>query len=617
MRKLAVLLLTLCLANVRTIAQSEDDNILITHKDVTYEYTTDKNGQVVIKEKYIAEYEASRMAGHIDVYEMYNNESSIDRVKVKGIRGVTPQYKLYSSNNIFYSDAKICYFRMNMNEKGKTAQVEFEKSYNNPRYFTIIPLAESQFVKRKTVRVVVPAWMKVELVDYNFKSNVTKEILTNQKDQSKTYVYTLNDQNAMVSEAFSQGPTFIYPHILVLNKQADIKGVKTTYFETLADQYAWYQHIISDMNNDKDIIANKAKEITKDCVHDLEKIKSIYAWVQSNIRYVAFEDGIAGFKPDDAQEVLRKKYGDCKGMANLTQALLEAEGFDARLTWIGTNHIAYDYSTPNLSVDNHMICTLFYEGKMYYLDPTYEYMPLGEYPQSIQGRQVMIQNKDQFILDRVPVASPQANTDSLHCKFTIKDNQLNGEVSRYFMGEAKERILSLIHATPKDKVSEALKNFAERGNVQDKAANLKLEGETPKTHATSLCYLLENKSGIQQLDKELYIGMDLTQDFSSQLIDLKKRKNDLLFPYRYRMVREIELIIPAEYSLTHTPENLLIDRENYLFISSYTRKDNILTYRSEVMIKDPLLKKSTFKQWNDDINLLKKSYAEQIVLLTN
>jgi hypothetical protein len=52
---------------------------------------------------------------------------------------------------------------------------------------------------------------------------------------------------------------------------------------------------------------------------DEEKVKSIYYWVQDNIRYIAFEEVIAGFKPEAAQTVFSNKYGDCKGMANLTK----------------------------------------------------------------------------------------------------------------------------------------------------------------------------------------------------------------------------------------------------------------------------------------------------------
>src|SRR6201999_2976434 len=110
-----------------------------------------------------------------------------------------------------------------------------------------------------------------------------------------------------------------------------------------------------------------------------------------------------------AQNVLNKKYGDCKGMANLTRSLLVALGFDARLCWIGTDHIAYDYSTPSLAVDNHMICALNYKGRFYFLDATESYIGFGQYAQRIQGRQVLIEDGDNFLLQRIPVVDGAQN----------------------------------------------------------------------------------------------------------------------------------------------------------------------------------------------------------------
>ena len=50
-------------------------------------------------------------------------------------------------------------------------------------------------------------------------------------------------------------------------------------------------------------------------------------------------------------------------MANLLTCMLRSIHLDARRCWIGTKHIAYDYSTPSLSVDNHMICAWMNKGK--------------------------------------------------------------------------------------------------------------------------------------------------------------------------------------------------------------------------------------------------------------
>src|SRR6185295_4790856 len=122
------------------------------------------------------------------------------------------------------------------------------------------------------------------------------------------------------------------------------------------------------------------------------KIKSIYYWVQDNIRYIAFESGIAGFQPANADQVYKNKYGDCKGMANLLAAMLKIGGYDSRLTWIGTKDIPYDYSIPSLCINNHMICSVMLKDSLYFLDGTETYISMGDYADRIQGRPAMIQN---------------------------------------------------------------------------------------------------------------------------------------------------------------------------------------------------------------------------------
>src|SRR5204863_1728200 len=220
-------------------------------------------------------------------------------------------------------------------------------------------------------------------------------------------MYNIKNLPALKDEPASPGGSFIYPHLLVMCKEADLNGSKFIFFNTLADQYKWYRQLVHDINDDKSTLEQKAKELTEGLSGDKEKIKVVFNWVQHNIRYIAFEDGIAGFRPAKASAVLTKEYGDCKGMANLTSGLLQSLGYDARLCWIGTNHIAYDYSTPSMAVDNHMICALFFQGKKYFLDATETNIGFDEYAERIQGRQVLIENGDSYILERVPFVTPE------------------------------------------------------------------------------------------------------------------------------------------------------------------------------------------------------------------
>ena len=122
-------------------------------------------------------------------------------------------------------------------------------------------------------------------------------------------------------------------------------------------------------------------------------MKNTYAWVQSNIRYVAFEAGIGKHQPDTPAEVIRKRYGDCKGLALLLKTLLVEQGIDARLVFLGTDKVSCHISEiPSLASMNHVICTAHLNGSTYYLDATCNYIPVGYIPGNIQGVEALIED---------------------------------------------------------------------------------------------------------------------------------------------------------------------------------------------------------------------------------
>jgi transglutaminase-like putative cysteine protease len=616
-KHIIITLLTICCI-FKIQAQTDEDNIIITNSIASYTFDKEKEG-IVVNEKNAIYYECTKWGTTYTMTESYDNKTKITDIDRKNKYSSKPEYKLYTSDNMFYTDLNVCYITLYFEWKGATNELKYKKKYLDPRYFTMIPLSEDLFIKEREVTVRVPQWMNVELLEYNMGKNISKNISVDPKTKDRIYTYKVIDQAAQKRESSMRGYTQIYPHIQVICKSAIIDGEKTTFFETLDDQYAWYHNIVEDVNNDMAIIRSKANEITKGCKTDLEKIKALFAWVQDNIRYIAFEDGLAGFKPDDAQEVLRKKYGDCKGMANLTKALLQSEGFDARLAWIGTNHIAYDYTTPSLSNDNHMICALFFDGATYYLDATVKYMPLGEYAHTIQGRQTLVEGKDdsKYLLNRIPVFPPEMNTDSLYNEVQIDGGTLRMKLKHYYMGESKQILLSLMDATPKDKLDNALKVFLENGNSQNKAAGIKMEGASPQSQQVEICYTLESKEGLQSIDNEYYIDLDLKKDFSDNAINIEKRVNDIDFRYHYHVVHQTAMTIPQGYKVTSIPETLRIEREGYTFYTEYKQQGNELIYRKVINVPSDYLKKEDFKQWNDDIAALRIAYMEQVTLTKN
>ncbi|AYL94641.1 transglutaminase-like domain-containing protein [Mucilaginibacter celer] len=612
---------TLCMffaGNVNAI--EADSAVTITSLKNEYRFNwNSKSNRVEIKQKLNSIYTSNAYQVNYTVTEFYNNNITIDDISCK-VDGHTPRnfkplYTYYGSDDIFYSDERICYFPLELAKKGSNGNVTFEETLTDPRYFTSIYFAEAEQIQQGEVSIEVPRWMKLDIKELNFNGfNIKKSTVYKSGDDADIITYTFSNIPAMKKEPNSPGPTYIYPHLLIMCKSAAAGGKQFTYFNTLADQYAWYRELVKDVAGDQAVISAKSRELTAGLTNDMDKIKAIFYYVQDNIRYIAFEDGMAGFKPEKADEVLRKKYGDCKGMANLTKALLTAAGYDARLCWLGTKHIAYDYQTPSMAVDNHMICGLNYKGKTYYLDATETYLGFNEYAERIQGRQVLMEDGDKYILAKIPYALPVQNLSSEISKLSIKGTTLTGKVSNLWKGEDKEGVLAGINSVKHEKVDEATKRYLAAGSADYTITNLVLSSTANPDKDLTAAYDVERKNGISAFGKEYYIDMDNRKELSDAAIAVDKRKNDFWFPGKQHIVTETELTLPPNYKASGIPPELNISKPGYEFHISYVSSPGKLTYKKTLLIKNTLLTKANFAQWNQDIEQLNKAYNENLVI---
>jgi hypothetical protein len=610
--------------NIFSQKNEKEKNIVIeSAKDEFVFVYNKKQNRIEVQEKQYIKYKTLNTSAKIPVGETYSDNITIDNVfiRVDGDKAkwITPKYEYMSQDDIFFSDQHICYFDVSLYKKGSNAEVTFEKTYTDPKYFCQIYFDESYDIETKEVKITVPRWMKVSFNEYNFKGhNISKNVDYDKREDADVYSFTATNIIATQKERNSPGPTYFLPHLLVLAKSATTPNGETfTFFNSTADQYAWYRQVVKGIENDKTILKDKATEITKGLSNDLDKIKAIFYWVQNNIRYLAFEDGIAGFKPDKAHEVLRKKYGDCKGMAHLTKELLVALSFDARLCWIGTNHIMHDYSTPSLSVDNHMICALVYQNKTYFLDATEKYIAFNEYAERIQGRQALYENGDKYVLENVPSTTYVQNKDYEKKILTIDGTDLKGTVVQEWYGEEKENLLSQLNNIKKENLKESFQKYLNNHNTDYVISDLVTSDLNDYDKAATAKYNVHHKNALSAFGKELYLDIDFNKSFGNFIIDTAERKLDYWHHYKYNVVEETEIIIPTGAKITSVPQNFLIKNDDYELNISYSQQANKLFYKKNIIIKNTKLPKSKFSQWNTDFKKLKDFYSEQVIIATS
>lgn len=594
----------------------KDDVVIVeSSENITFALNKD-NSKVIVNHKVKELLMNITHRATIKKYEFYDSESKIAvfNLNYKNDKKTNFNVKdqLYQDNDLFYNDAHVKHVDINFPVQGYTYKYELEKNYDDVKYFTSLYFNDEFPVLSKEITVTIPAWLTVELKEFNFQGNNITKKQTKDSKNNTVYTFTFTDVPALYKENNSPGRSYLYPHILVIAKSFKNKDKEVVLFNSTADLYKWYKSLVDSMKDDPTVLKEKVKELTANAKTDEEKIKNIYYWVQDNIRYIAFEDGIAGFKPDESNNVFQNRYGDCKGMANLIKQMLTLAGFDARLTWIGTKHIAYDYKTPSLAVDNHMICTLIHKGKKYYLDGTEKFIPFQENAERIQNKEVMIENGNDFIIEKVPVMTDLSNKEIFKTKLYIEDGELKGTCSKSFSGESRTQFLRVYHSFKTNKKNENLENYLSSDDKNIQISAIKTSDFNNREIKLTLDYDITIANKVSSFDNEMYIDIEYNNEYKT--LFLKDRKTDYEFDYKQNYESITEFTIPKGYKITKIPTNFIVKENNYTVELTFEKTPKTIIYKKQFIFKNAAIQASDLLKWQTVNKDLNTNYNQQITL---
>ncbi len=197
---------------------------------------------------------------------------------------------------------------------------------------------------------------------------------------------------------------------------------------TFADWNAfakWYWGLVKKQHEANDEIKAKVKELTKDCKTDEDKIRKIYNFVVTDIRYNAsWEFGIHGFKPYNATSIFTRKFGDCKDKSTLINTMLGEVGIASYPVLVfGENPRGKeDLKLPLMHHFNHCISYVpsAKGGAGMWLDGTAQYHPFDTLPTMDYGATTLIVAPDKGELKMIPFRGPEANFAKEHHSVKVK-----------------------------------------------------------------------------------------------------------------------------------------------------------------------------------------------------
>lgn len=344
---------------------------------------------------------------------------------------------------IFYSDKRIIKFTFPAIEKDCIIHYTFRIRKNYPFIFdewriqNILPVMKNEF--RLTVPVILlldkkqgGAGWTWRYKNYNISlnppvqfSNINPAGMV--KSKKETFSWIERDIPPLKFE--NQMP----PYRNVLRYVRFSPNVWTKW----DDVSEWYYNNFfkSQLKISKNLSALSAS-LTEGIETELEKISSLTKYVQS-IRYVAIELGEGGLIPSIPDEVLERKYGDCKDKSLLLLALLKNIGVKAEPVLALTSVFGeVDVNFPSWYF-NHMILKITtQDGQSYWVDPTANFCALGQLPWQCEGINVLVIDENgKGKIETTPQKKAEENLIFVESEFNLEsNNDASGTVRITFSG---------------------------------------------------------------------------------------------------------------------------------------------------------------------------------------
>ncbi len=532
--------------------------------------------------------------------------------------GNTIYYSCEERSHFFDSDQETCSFKIPLSDDYTTA-FKLEKEIYDARYLSLIPINRIYNTKERIIKFRFPKGMDLDFRFMNLDSMVYQCDTTAFKDQDgkelKEINFNFNQTSGNAFEENTPGFTYNQPHLVVITKSfTDTDGDIQNVFSTVADQYAWYRTLLAKTKNNPDTLISLVNELTKDLNNDFDKTAALYYWIQDNIRYIAFERGIMGFKPDECQNVFAKKFGDCKGVVNLAKQMLLLAGIDARLTWIGSSSISpqYDYSFPSLVTDNHMICTAIIGEQKYFLDPTESMRALGQNSSFIAGKPVLIENGKNHIIGRVGTVSPDLNQVFFNYDLAINNEVLSGTSSRLYEGDHKVSMLAYFNRFAEQSREEKVEEHMQNSDKNITLSKIEFSDLTNRRQDLSIKVNASWKNQIISLEDKILVSADLHKTWFA--FNLDDRESDYWLGKTYDHQFSYSLVIPQGYEVTSLPEKITHETEDFLLEYHSSIKGNQVISYKRVIMKHRIFNHESFNEWEIAREELKKLYSSHIVL---
>lgn len=342
----------------------------------------DKNGDddAYLKIRYDKDSKAE--IKEVNLYD--KNGKRIKKIKQSEIM----DYPAYDGVSL-YSDNRVKIYKPNFGDYPYTMEYIYELYCTNLiSYDTWTPVDGYNIsLEHSSLTFIHPADVQFKKKEFNLcsKSTVTKLA------DKITETWKCNNYKAIEDEPFDISisekipKVYLMPTTLVYNNYRGASDTWNEYGKWVHSLYAGRDEL-----SEKEKI--KLTELLKDIPDTIQRIKTLYEYMQNHTRYVGIQLGIGGFQPFAAQTVFETGYGDCKALSNYMHSLLKHVGIKSYPALVSAGRYIESIHSdfPNFSQFDHVILCVPFKKDTLWLECTSQTIPFGFLGDFTDDRNVLL-----------------------------------------------------------------------------------------------------------------------------------------------------------------------------------------------------------------------------------
>ncbi|MEO6231408.1 MAG: DUF3857 domain-containing protein [Ferruginibacter sp.] len=507
-------------------------------------------------------------------------------------------------------DGKVYFIQFPPTGYPVTMMVDYELRYtgllNYPDYDVQFP---EQAVENSMFTAMVP--VDLDLRHKNKNTNLVPVIAADGK--VKTYTWVSKNLPALEYEAGSVSRSSRYPHVILSPNKFELDNYAgdMSSWESFGK---WYGDLSKKTSNLTDDRKEFFKSMVKDAGSDLEKIKLVYNYLQTNCRYVSIQLGIGGFKPFEADFVDKKKYGDCKALSNYTQACLGAVGIKSYQALINAsyNQEPVDPTFPHNGF-NHVIVCVPLKKDTVWLECTSNSTEPGELGNFTENRNALLITENGGKLVPTPKSKASENILTTHTSIDLaEDGSGIARISMFSNGEFRQDFIHYISNKKKDDQKRFLVRYI--GYMQPDDFEI-IYDQADKKAATKMAMSI-SKVPEFTAGKKMFLNPRIYKIWNEDLPKTENRTQDYYFENPYIKTDTTIYKLPEGYGIESLPKAKHLTFEYGNFTSSYIFDEAAKTVTSvaKLELDEYKIPAAKFASMRTFFNEVSGEYTEKIVI---